>query len=79
MINQLDPYLQHIGDCGANNLSAIDESCICGLRQVYHRLTVSHTKMQSITRYVQRVDEYGIEHGMSTANMNQAIELARSL
>lgn len=79
MINQLEPYLKHLGNCGASDLCSIDERCICGLRQVYHRLTIAHTKMQSITRYVQRIDVYGVEHGLSTANMEQAVKLAREL
>lgn len=79
MINQLDQYLKHIGNCGASNLCPIDERCICGLRQVYHKLIVEHTKMQSITRYVQRVDEYGLDHGLTTVNMEQAITLSRDL
>jgi len=79
VIRQLVPYLNHIGDCSADNHDPLDTSCICGLRQVFHKTMINEDKMISITRYVQRVDEYGIEHGMSTANMDQAIELARSL
>ena len=74
----LEPYLVHIGNCGATNSCPIDERCICGLRQTYHKLTTAHTKMQSVTRCVQRAAQYG-EHTLSDVNIKRAMDLAGEL
>lgn len=77
MINQLDRYLRHIGNCGGSQYAPTDESCICGLRQIYHNLTVQFTKMQSITRYVQRIPDGPAT--LQETNLNAAIGLAKDL
>lgn len=79
MIDQLEPYLKHLGTCPGNNLCAIDEKCNCGLRGVYHKLTIVFAKMQSVVRYLQRIDHLRDSEVLSDNNMYRARELAREL
>jgi hypothetical protein len=41
MSDNINPYLTHIGNCGAVNSSPDDERCICGLRQTYFKMQAS--------------------------------------
>jgi len=47
VIKDLEPYLKHIGNCGASDSCAIDDRCICGLRQIYFREEVRYTQLES--------------------------------
>lgn len=79
MIKQIEPYLKHIGNCTATNFCTIDESCICGLRQVFYKLEVMFTKQQSVVRYVQRTDDLRDSQFLADENLYRARELAREL
>lgn len=42
-MEDLKPYLKHIGVCGEDNrLEPDDERCICGLRQIYTHLKYNY-------------------------------------
>lgn len=80
-MDQLKPYLNHIGDCSAGD-DPLDFSCICGLRNLYHKMEVSQEQMSryvSIVRSVQRLALYGTDHVLGKENLNRAIQLARLL
>lgn len=78
-LSPLNAYLKHVGNCGASNLSPIDEKCICGLRQIYFKLNVLHTKMQSVTRYIQRSNNYDSGSQLEIENLSAAKNLASEL
>lgn len=44
-MDELLPYINHIGNCGAVGEKPNDERCICGLRQIWTKLAGNYKAM----------------------------------
>jgi hypothetical protein len=38
----LVPYLRHLDECEGDDRDPMDDRCICGLRQVYHKIDTAY-------------------------------------
>lgn len=53
MLDQLNGYLKHVGNCTEVDLTS-QPTCLCGLNQTYNKLFERNNKLNAVTRYVQR-------------------------